>query len=155
MSAPKPTRLHERYPLPQWTIADVTGSEASLGRSRWWMFDGRFWLAVGAPQSMPHEEFTRRFHEAVLRVPREHEDRLVATLRTPIPVGGLHHLGQSLEEVYGKGLEIQPFEPGDFARVEFGPRGDPKRTRRINDPEPRRRPSSEPLPETVWKADIE
>lgn len=137
MSNPKPTRLYPGVPLPEWTIADVTQSERSLGRSRWWMWTGTHWMAVGALQTYRHDEFAHLFREAVLRVPREHEDRLVATLRTPIPVDGLNVLAANLQTVYGDGLTIMPFEEGEFARVEFGPRGNPRRTRRTNDPEPR------------------
>ena len=134
MSRPKPERLERRRTPTQWSIADVTDSERSMGRSRWWAYIGTHWMAVGAPQAFTHDAFCDLFREAVVRELQPSDDRLVATLRTPIPLGGLHHLGQALEEVYGRGLEIQPFEPGDFARVEFGPRGDPRRTQRINEP---------------------
>jgi hypothetical protein len=49
--------------------------------------------------------------------PAPEQEKLVATLRTPLPIGALTDLVTDLTELYGDGLVLLPFSPGEFARV--------------------------------------
>lgn len=89
-----------------------------------WTFEPtRGWWIEGSANAriLDHDAFVRNYPaaEVVAISVRDAEpsQSLVATLRTPIPVGGLGALAGALSDLYGQELVILPFSSGEFARV--------------------------------------